>query len=129
LKYFRYFGSKIWYIKTHINIKLDKIKDVVMASCVLHNFLRRASPDTYTPHECFDTEYLQDDTFTAGLRSNPSSMTTLKRGNNRNRQLTGKEVRSLFVEYLKKRKARCRGKTTVYKEVFYQKPSLLIYFV
>jgi len=85
--------------KTHIIIKLDNIKDVVMASCALHSFLRRTSPDTYTPPECFDTEDLQNGTVTAGLRSNPSSMAKLKRGNNRNRQLTGKEVRSQFVEY------------------------------
>ena len=33
--------------KTHINIQLDNInKDVVMASCALHNFLQRISPDT-----------------------------------------------------------------------------------
>ena len=85
--------------KTHINMKLDNIQDVVMASCALHNFLRRTSPDTYTPPECFDTEDLQNGTVTAGLRSNSSSMATLKRGNNRNHQLTGKEVRSQFMEY------------------------------
>jgi len=39
-------------------VKLDNIKDVVMASCALHNFLRRTSPDMYTPPECFDTEDL-----------------------------------------------------------------------
>jgi len=85
--------------KTHINIKLDNIKDVVMASCALHNFLRRTSPYMYTPPECLDTEDLQNGRVTAGLRSDPSSMATLKRGNNRNHQLTGKEVRSQFVEY------------------------------
>ena len=85
--------------KSHINIQLDNIKDVVMGSCALHNFLRRTSPDTYTPSECFDTEDLQNGTVTAGLRSNPSSMAKLKRGNNKNNQLTGKEVGSQFVEY------------------------------
>jgi len=85
--------------KTHIIIQLDNIKDVVMASCALHNFLRRISPDTYTPSECFDIEDLENGTVTAGLRSHPSSMATLKRGNNRNHQLTGKEVRKQFVEY------------------------------
>jgi hypothetical protein len=101
--------------KTHINIKLDNIKDVIIASCALHSFLRRTSPDTDTPSECFDTEALQNGTVTAGLRSNPSSMATLKRGNNRNHQLTGKEV-SLWN--ISRMKAKCRGKTTVYKEVF-----------
>jgi len=34
--------------KTHINIKLDNIKDVVKASCALHNFLRKTSRQVYT---------------------------------------------------------------------------------
>jgi len=88
--------------KTHINIQMDNIKDVTMASCALRTFLRRTSPDMYTPSECFDTEDLQNRTVTAGLRSNPSSMATLKRGNNRNHELTGKDVRSQFVEYFNK---------------------------
>jgi hypothetical protein len=64
--------------KTHINIQLDNIKDVVMAICAPHNFLHRTSPDTYTPSECFYTEDLQNCTVTAGLRSNTSSMAKLK---------------------------------------------------
>jgi len=113
--------------KTHINIQLDNIKNVVMASCALHNFLHRTSLDTYTPSECFDTEDLQNGTVTAGLRSNPSSMATLKRGNNGNHQLTGNDDVSLWNTSTTKTK--CRGKTTVYKEVFYQHPLLLIYLV
>ena len=113
--------------KTHINMQLDNIKYAVMASCALHNFLRRISPDTYTPSECFDVAHLENDTVTVGLRSHPSSVATLKRGNNRNHQLTGKEERSLWNTSTTKGK--CRGKTTVYKEIIYQKPLLLIYFV
>jgi len=66
-----------------------------MASCALHNFLRRTPP---TPPECFDIEDLQNGTVTAGLSSNQSSMATMKRGNTRNHQLTGKEVGSQYVE-------------------------------
>jgi len=50
-----------------------------MASCALHNFLHRISPETYTPSKCFDTEDLGM-IVTAG----PSSMITLKRGHNQN---------------------------------------------
>jgi hypothetical protein len=99
-----------------------------MSRCVLYSFLRRISPDTYTPSKCIDTEDLENGTFTAGLASHPSSMATLKRGNNRNHQLTGKEVRCQFVEYLTT-KGMCRGKTAVCKAVIYQKPLLLIYLV
>jgi len=70
--------------KALINFKFDKIKDVVIFSCALHNFLRRTSPESYTPSECFNTKDLQNGTFTAGLRSNPTSMPTMKWGNNRN---------------------------------------------
>jgi hypothetical protein len=89
---FGYVVARFGIFKTNINIHLDNIKDVVMASCVLDSFLRRISPDTYTPSEYFDMEDLQNGKVTAGLRSHPSSMVTLKRGNNRNHRLTGKEV-------------------------------------
>jgi hypothetical protein len=85
--------------KTHINIQLDTIKDIVIPSSALHNFIRRIARDTYTPSEYFDIEDLENGTVTAGLRSHPSSMATLKSGNNRNHQLTGKKVRSPYVEY------------------------------
>jgi hypothetical protein len=77
--------------KTHINFQLDNIKNVVMASCALHNFLRSISPDTYTPSKCSDIEDLENGTGTASLRGHPSSIATMKRGNNRNHQLTGKK--------------------------------------
>jgi hypothetical protein len=104
--------------KTHINIQLDNIKCVVMASCALHNFLRRTSPDTYTPSECFDTEDLQNGTVRAGLRSNPSSMATMKRGNNRNHQLTGKEVCIQSVEYFQQRRHSAVARQLYIKKYF-----------
>ena len=55
-------AARFGIFKTHINIQLDNIKDVVMAKCALHNFLRRTSPDTDTPSESFDTEDLQNGT-------------------------------------------------------------------
>jgi hypothetical protein len=66
--------SAFWYarfgiFKTHINIQLDNIKDVVMASCALHNFLRRISPDTYTPSECFDIEDLENGSYSRFKKS------------------------------------------------------------
>jgi hypothetical protein len=70
-----------------------------MARCAMHNLLRRICPGTYTLSECFDIEDIESGTVTAGLKSHPSSMATMKRGNNMNHQLTGKEVRSQFVEY------------------------------
>jgi hypothetical protein len=53
--------------KTHINIQLDNFKAVVMARCALHKFLRRISPDMYTPSECLDIEDLENGTVTASL--------------------------------------------------------------
>jgi hypothetical protein len=57
------------------------------------------SPDAYTPSEYFDIEDLENGTVTVGLRRHLSSMATLKRGNNWNHQLTGKEVRSQSVKH------------------------------
>jgi hypothetical protein len=62
--------------ETHTNIHLDNIKDIVMASCALHNFLCRISPETYTPSKSFDIEDLENSTVTAGLRWHP-----IKHGN------------------------------------------------
>jgi hypothetical protein len=47
------FGTLVAFgiFKIRINIQLDNIKDVVMATCALHYFLRRTSHDTYTPSE------------------------------------------------------------------------------
>ena len=47
----------------------------------------------------FNNEELQIGTDAAGLRSNPTSMAAMKRGNKRNHHVTGKEVRRQFVEY------------------------------
>ena len=76
----------------------------------------------------FDTEDLQNGTVKAGLRSNPSSMATLETGNNRNNQLTGKELRSQFMEYFNN-EGKVPWEATVYKEVLCHKPLLLIYLV
>jgi hypothetical protein len=63
-----------------LHVSRIRVKDAVMASCALHNFLQRISRDIYTPSECFDIEGLENGTVTAGLRSHPSSTATLKKG-------------------------------------------------
>jgi hypothetical protein len=60
---FGIFVARFVIFKTHINIQMDNIKDVVMASCALHNFLCRTSPNMYTPFECFDSEDLQNGSY------------------------------------------------------------------
>jgi hypothetical protein len=126
-KVFDILAVRFGIFKTNINIKLDNIKDIVMASSVMHSFLRRKSPDTSTPFECFDIDDLENGIVTAGL-SHSSSMATLKSGNNWNHQLTGQEGRSQLWN-TSTTKGKCRSKTTVYKAVIYQEPLLLICLV
>jgi hypothetical protein len=82
----------------------------------------------YTPSRCFDTEDLQNGTVTAGLRCNPSHMATLKRGNNRNHQLTGKNKRPV-CGVLQQRRQSAVTRQLYIKKYFIKKPLLLIYLM
>ncbi|VVC94454.1 unnamed protein product [Leptidea sinapis] len=55
-------------LKTEINMDLDNIIKIVMACCALHNYLRRNSPNTYTPLNVFDSENFENNAFEKGLR-------------------------------------------------------------
>jgi hypothetical protein len=78
-----------------INLRLDRITDVVLACCVLHNFLREMSPNKYTPYDCLDEE--NEGVITPGLRIDPSR--NLQRNRKGARSQSGKNVREKFVQY------------------------------
>lgn len=82
---------------TAIGINLHAIETVVMACCVLHNFLRRKYASSYTPdNNCFDRDNIENGTTDLGLQCN---MTNLQRSHNRQSNNTAKEVRLLFMDY------------------------------
>lgn len=61
--------SRFRIFHTSINLRLDNIDIVVMASCALHNFLRNKFSDTYTPSGTLDYEDTIQGTMPFGLRS------------------------------------------------------------
>lgn len=78
-----------------INMRLDRISDIVLACCALHNFLREMSPNKYTPSDCFDEE--NDGELNLGLRMEPRRK--LQRNRKGASRKDGKSTRDKFVEY------------------------------
>ncbi|CAH1993154.1 unnamed protein product [Acanthoscelides obtectus] len=59
-------SARFQVFQTAIRLHLESIDKVVMACCVLHNFLRRKCGKSYTPPECFDQEKIMDGTVQVG---------------------------------------------------------------
>ncbi|XP_046686715.1 uncharacterized protein LOC124372373 [Homalodisca vitripennis] len=78
-----------------INLRLDRITDVVLACCALHNFMRETSPNKYTPSECFDEE--SNGEIINGLRT--ETRRKLQRNRKGTKGKAGKDTRDKFVEY------------------------------
>lgn len=80
-----------------ISISLEGIEKVVMASCVLHNFLRRKCGTGYVPENSVYSENVEDGTIDLGLQT--TGMIRLQRGHNRRSNDDAKQVRLLFMNY------------------------------
>lgn len=83
--------SKFRIFESPINLKPDNIDSVVMASCVLHNFLRRNTNNTR--HEAPDI--LNDEV----RQQEVLPIAELERGHNRRCCEVAKGVRDTFMEY------------------------------
>lgn len=82
-------ASRFRILHTEINLKLKKIEKVVLACCVIHNFLRSKS-ETY-----LGNSLSSDNSSTA-----PENLTTpLQRGPNRHATQEAKNVRDSFSRY------------------------------
>ncbi|KAJ8931415.1 hypothetical protein NQ314_015672 [Rhamnusium bicolor] len=78
---------------TTINMKLENIDKVVLACCVLHNFLGKNNSNDYIPSTYADTEDMDSEEIVIGLRANTNTLIGLQRGRNRNPTENAKEVR------------------------------------
>lgn len=78
-----------------INMRLDRISDIVLACCALHNFLRHTSPNKYTPLDCLDQE--NDGVINTGLRVDTN--VNLQRNRKGTSGKVGKITRDKFVQY------------------------------
>lgn len=81
---------------TTINMKLENIDKVVLACCVLHNFLRRNSGNDYIPRTYVDTENMDTGEIDIGLRAD---LIGLQRGQNRNPTENAKQIREQYMQY------------------------------
>lgn len=85
--------SRFRILKGPINLNLDNIKVVVLTCCVLHNYLRRNSPETYTPLDSFDME--SEGRINEGLRADIAGLQITRTLPTQN----AKTVREKFVTY------------------------------
>lgn len=76
----------------------SSIEDIVMACCVLHNFLRKKVPDQYTPPESLDTED-QNHNLNKGLRIQNNNIVPIGQTAMRNASDQAKHTRDIFKEY------------------------------
>ena len=81
-----------------INLDLTRIKSVVFACCALHNFLKKLSPQSYTPSECLDSENHENEEVIEGVRNAPNI--NLQRSRKGNPERSALETRELFLQYL-----------------------------
>lgn len=92
-------ASRFRIFHTSINLKMDSVDTVVLACCALHNFLRRKSPQHYTPHESMDQENISECTVELGERCDPELVHDIQhtaRGHIYNNALV---VRDHFKDY------------------------------
>lgn len=90
--------SRFRIFNTAINLNVETIESVVLACCVLHNFLRKKSV-TYTPLECFDQENVNEGTINLGARCNPDILYNLERRSGGQVLQKAKTVREKFCTY------------------------------
>lgn len=84
---------------TAINLQIEKIEIVVLACCVLHNFLRRNSPHNYTPPGSLDSEDILNNIEHIGERCDPTQLIQLQRGTRGHLLTSAKNVRENFTQY------------------------------
>lgn len=85
---------------TAINMTADKIEDVVMACCVLHNLLRKNNKAAYTPPVMVDREDIEGGNIIPGVwREGNAALVPLQVGQNRNVSSGAKENRDKYVAY------------------------------
>ncbi|XP_045494191.1 uncharacterized protein LOC123693234 [Colias croceus] len=84
-------------LKRPIQINVHNVPKVVMASCTLHNYLRKKSSN-YITRNCVDTEDTETCTFRPGDWRLNDNLVGLNR-TERQRTADGNSVRQIFTEY------------------------------
>nr|CAI5854425.1 unnamed protein product [Callosobruchus analis] len=93
-------ASRFRIYHTAINVQPENIEKIVMATCVLHNFLIEHTPSSYAPRDCFNQENTENGTIiTSGYDTTDSNMENLKRRHQGNIMSDAKNVRIEFSNY------------------------------
>lgn len=92
-------AARFQIFQTAIDIRLQSIDKVVMACCVLHNYLRQTCGGIYAPPDSLDKENTVDGSVELGLRANPDQLAGLQRGYIRNYSAEANLVRQSFMQY------------------------------
>lgn len=90
--------SKFRVFRSQINLQPQKIENIVMASCALHNFLRRNNSATYTPPGSVDIEDPVTHEIQEGLHAR-ENIVSVARGQMRNASERAKLTRDMFKDY------------------------------
>lgn len=86
--------------RTTINLSPHKIELVVMACCLLHNFLRRSNTDEYSPFDLLDREIIEDSTFIPGdWRTESAGLVSLQYMQAQKPEANAKLNRLRYMEY------------------------------
>ena len=86
-------------LKSRICLSPEKIDDVVMACCVLHNFLIVKTSQQYTPQGSLDVEDPETHILETGLRPDGANIAAIAKGHTRNASTEAKRVRDLYTHY------------------------------
>lgn len=93
-------ASRFRIFHTEINMGVDKIDYLIMASCILHNFLRRNNRASYTPIGSLDTEDIDSKKLIPGeWRQNPTALHSLQVRQSRNSSDLAKMSRKKYDTY------------------------------
>nr|CAI5839359.1 unnamed protein product [Callosobruchus analis] len=93
-------ASRFRIYHTAINVQPENIEKIVMATCVLHNFLIEHTPSSYAPRDCFNQENTENGTIiTSGYDTTDSNMENLRRRHQGNIMSDAKNVRIEFSNY------------------------------
>ena len=93
-------ASRFRIFHTEIHMSVDKIDYIIMASCILHNFLRRNSRAHYTPTGSLDIEDIESRQIIVGnWRKNPNVLHSLQIPQARNSSDLAKLARKKYETY------------------------------
>lgn len=92
-------ASRFRVFHTTINLKPETVDDIVLAACVLHNFLRRNARPFYTPPQSLDLENTESGNITGGDWRSENQMICLQISRNRHYADEAKEQRLYFKRY------------------------------